>query len=127
MRTLIRILLMYCTMLLFFLFARNVQAQTEWTPTQIKMGAAALALHTVDWGQTRHIAKNPDHFRELNPILGEHPSLGQVNRHFIISGLLVAGLAHYLPQYRSNILKIYIGIQTINTIRNYHIGLKMDF
>ena len=32
------------------------------------------SLHTIDMVQTIRIAKNPDKFRELNPLLGKHPS-----------------------------------------------------
>ena len=45
----------------------------EWTESDIKYEAAYLALHTVDWGQTRNIAKNPSRYSEVNPVLGKHP------------------------------------------------------
>jgi hypothetical protein len=44
-----------------------------------------FTLLAVDWLQTRDIAANPDRFYECNPILGEHPSLGEVDRYFITS------------------------------------------
>ena len=112
--------------LLTVIFSHLVQAE-PWTKEQKQLAAISTTLHFIDWGQTRHIAKNPDRFYERSPLLPNHPSMGQVNRHFIISGIIIASAAHFLPQYRSQLLKIHIGYQTINTVRNFHIGLKGDF
>lgn len=104
------------------------EAKAEpWTKEQMQLGAIAAGLYVVDYGQTRNIAKNPQQFRELNPLLGSHPTLGQVNRHFLIGTAVVFSAAHFLPQYRSTILKTFIVIETVNTVRNYHVGLRMEF
>lgn len=99
----------------------------EWTNSQLAWGAAGLALTAIDWGQTRNISRNPDRFKELNPLVGEHPSLGQVNRHFIVSAALIGLAAHYLPEYRDVILKMHVGLQVANTARNFSIGLRVEF
>lgn len=98
-----------------------------WSKEQKQLAGIATTLHLIDWGQTRHIAKNPHQYSELNPLLPDHPSLGQVNTHFIWTGIATGLLAHHFPKYRSTILKTYISIQTINTIRNYTLGLRIEF
>lgn len=45
------------------------------------------ALLVVDWLQTRHISST-DQFYETNPILGEHPSRGNVNLYFATALLI---------------------------------------
>lgn len=118
--------LLWLLSLLLFLLLFPLTSKA-WTTEQKQLAGIATTLMVVDWAQTRHIANNPHKFHELNPLLPNHPSIGQVNRHFIISGLIIGTLAHNLPQYRNLLLKTYIGYQTINTIRNYHIGIKLDF
>jgi len=105
------IVLMVFSILAIFLalfIAFPCKAET-WTTEQKQLAGIATTLMVVDWAQTRHIANNPHKFHELNPLLPNHPSIGQVNRHFIISGLIIGTLAHNLPQYRSLLLKTYIG------------------
>ena len=72
-----------------------------WTGADIARQAAYTTLHAIDWKMTQHIAENPDHHAESNKILGEHPSVSEVNRYFAITGLLHAGVSHFLPsKYR---------------------------
>lgn len=99
----------------------------EWTGQQRAWAAAALGLSLVDWGQTRHIARHPEKYRELNPLLGKHPSLGDVNRHRIVTTGLLMAAAHWLPEHRDLILKVWVGVQVANTARNFTVGLKVDF
>lgn len=89
------------------LLALPAQAR-EWTDEELRWGAALAVTRLVDWGQTRYIAKHPDRFREVNPLIGDHPSIGEVNRHFIVSTALMFAAAHYLPQYRTRLLQVYV-------------------
>lgn len=99
----------------------------SWSNEQIAWGAAALALAAVDYGQTLDIAKNPDKFKELNKFLGPHPTTAEVSRYFAIYVPVVAALAHFLPEHRDTILKVYVGVQVVNTVRNFHVGLRLNF
>src|SRR5690606_23306335 len=49
-------------------------AAREWTAEEQWTAAAAASLLVVDWAQTRYIAKNPEKWRELNPMLPDHPT-----------------------------------------------------
>ena len=102
-------------------FALQAQAQTtntEWTTTQYALLTSALTLHVVDWGQTRTIAMNPDKYHETNPILGRHPSTGKVNTYFAATALLIPTLAHLIPEWRSEILMLWVGVEAVATARN---------
>jgi len=110
------------------LCAISFSAQSrDWTDSEKAWGAAFLATRVVDWGQTRYIARHPDRFRELNPLLPEHPSLGDVNRHFLVSTAVMLAAAHYLPQYRKAMLQVWVAAGVIGTARNAHIGVRFDF
>jgi hypothetical protein len=60
--------------ILVFLLPTNIFAADEWSTQDKSLEATWQILHFIDWRQTRTIAKNPDKYREMNPILGEHPS-----------------------------------------------------
>ena len=99
----------------------------DWTASEKGWAAAWLATRAVDWAQTRHIARHPDRFRELNPMLDPHPSLGEVNRMFLLT--TAAGLlaAHYLPKYRKGMLQVWFAVGVGMTVRNAAIGVRIDF
>jgi hypothetical protein len=48
-----------------------------------------LVLLFIDWGQTKTIARNPTTRREMNPILGPHPSVKKVNIYFAVVAVIV--------------------------------------
>lgn len=102
------------------------QAQTiEWTNKHKSLLATAVTLHTLDWGQTKTIALNPDKYYETNPILGRHPSIGKVNTYFAVTALIVPTLAHFLPEWRSEILLVWVGVEAAVTSRNrFVLGIK---
>lgn len=103
-------------------------AHDEWTTSDTKRQAVYLTLHTIDWAQTRYIAKNPDKWRELNPLIGEHPSVGRVDGYFATGALLHTGIAYVLPEkWRKGFQYVTIGIEAGITARNYHLGIKTSF
>lgn len=108
-------------------FVSSLAQARDWTAEEKGWAVAGVAAHIVDWGQTRHIARHPDKFRELNPLLPEHPTLGEVNRHFLVSTAVMLAAAHYLPQYRKAMLQVWVAVGVIGTARNAHIGVRFDF
>ena len=104
----------------------TAQAQ-EWTKEEKWTAAAAIGFTVTDYLQTRHIAKNPHKWRELNPMLPDHPSLGDVNRHFLRSALAGVALVHFFPEHRLTILRTVAVFQFGITARNAHLGIRMEF
>ena len=87
-----------------------------------------LAALAVDWGQTRHIAKNPSRFIETNPILGTSPSVGKVDAYFIGAMVGTVALAHVLPSdwrqlFLAGVLTVELGVAQ----QNRALGIKMAF
>lgn len=84
----------------------------------------ATALILTDWAQTRYIATH-DKYEELNPLLGRNPTLGEVNRHFII----VLGV-HYLvnkTKYKNPWNQGFIIAETYAVLRNRYLGVGVKF
>jgi hypothetical protein len=103
-------------------------AAADWSRTDTALTGAALTGLAVDWGQTRTIARNPARFNELNPFLGEHPSVGRVDRYFALAMLGTVGLAIALPsEYRKIFLYGLILRETAVVITNYSIGIRASF
>lgn len=111
-----------------------------------------LALEIIDWGQTRYTASKhafgywtnainintgkteriyiePAYeYEEMNPILGKHPSIEQVNNYFIpLIGLhiLIANYANPNIHRYWNIAAITL--ETYCVTNNYKIGIKVKF
>lgn len=99
----------------------------DWTASEKAWAAAWLATRAADWSQTRYIARHPEQFRETNQFLPDHPSLGEVNRHFIVSTALMFAAAHYLPQYRTRLLQVWFAVGVGVTVRNAAIGVRVEF
>jgi hypothetical protein len=114
--------------LMLVVIPTSSSAFDKWTKTNTMLELSWLALDIVDWGQTLHIAKNPDEFHETNPLLGDHPSVSEVNRHFIIGAVIHAGFSYVLPRKYREVFQIFSIGWTGNTVkRNYNIGLRMNF
>jgi len=100
----------------------------EWTPADTKREIAWQAIHVLDWGQTRYIVKHPDEFFERNFILGEHPSVGEVNTYFVLTGALHYWLMRRVePETRKLLQWVTIGFGASNVANNYHLGVRVGF
>jgi hypothetical protein len=63
----------------------------------------------------------------MNPLLPDHPSTSQVNRHFLIGGLIIGGVLWAFPEQRTIILSVMTTVEIVNVGRNYAIGIKTSF
>lgn len=87
-----------------------------------------LGIHAIDYGQTLEIARHPDKYKELNPILGKHPSVNNVNIYMITTALLHPIISYILPkEYRVIWQYVTISTSTICVINNYSIGIKINY
>lgn len=117
----------HLTAALFALLAFAANAQS-WTPEQRTLAAMYLAAHAVDYGQTRRIAAEPEHWREYNPILGAHPSTGAVNAYFAlvpVAGYLL--LDSVSSERRTFWLRVAASVEITNVGRNQYIGIRIKF
>jgi len=100
----------------------------KWDKTDIILLSASTVALAIDWRQTRRIAEQPDRFFEINPILGRHPSLSQVDMYFMVSLIVNVGVAHILP---SKWRKIFLGAMTMWEVgfvtHNNNIGLGISW
>ena len=110
------------------MLASNTAFADKWSDGDVKREAAYLALHVIDYGQTRTIALNPDRWHEQNSVLGLHPSISQVNRYFLLTGIAHVAVAHFLPDtWRRDFQNITIGIEAGATLHNYQINIQATF
>lgn len=101
---------------------------SEWTKADTAWEAGYLVLHVIDWGQTRNISRRPDAYRELNPILGSHPSIERVNTYFALTAIAHTAISYALPaDWRRGWQMVSIGMEATAVSNNYKIGLKIDF
>lgn len=100
----------------------------EWSRADLQREAAYLALHITDYAQTRTIAQHPEQWHEQNSILGLHPSAGQVDRYFLLTGIAHVALAHLLPaDWRKDFQVLTIGIEFGAVSNNFSLGISATF
>jgi len=111
----------------FFLSVAPAYCGDEWTMEDTEFQVAVLAIKTIDWLQTKEIARNPDYY-EINPILGKHPSQNEVDLYFACSAIGHTVVAYYLPKkYRRIWQYVFIGISTGLVCHNYNAGIRINF
>ncbi|KKN04246.1 hypothetical protein LCGC14_1099370 [marine sediment metagenome] len=113
-----------------------VQAEA-WSRADTIFQLAYTTLHVVDWGQTRYVTKNYNRFHETNIVLGESPSIGQVNTYFLTTLIGHGIVSYFLPDkvvvfdLKFNPRRIWqtvsIGIEIKHVVNNFSVGVKMSF
>ncbi len=97
-----------------------------WTREDKILQGVQLGVQSIDWLQTREIARN-DEFYEVNPYLGENPTIKEVDKYFAISAITKVATTHILPQpWRKYWLMFNIGVSTGLVWHNYHIGIRIE-
>ena len=100
----------------------------SWSPEQRTLAGVYLAAHVIDWGQTRRIAREPHIWHEYNPLLPRHPSIAQVNRHFLLVPIVGYFIADALPsRHRTTALYWAATIQVSVVARNHYLGIRVSF
>ena len=108
--------------------APAAQAADSWTDSQVAKGAALAVLTVADWAQTRNIARHPERWHETNPMLGRHPSVGDVDKHFAVASLIGAAALHALPtRYRDWALNAGLVIEAGCVANNLRLGIGIKF
>ena len=100
----------------------------EWSTGDTYREATFQTLWAIDALQTHTIAENPDQWNEENSYLGLHPTIGAVNRYFLVGSVLHAGIAYLLPEkYRAPFQYVTIGSEVGYVAHNYSIGISAKF
>jgi hypothetical protein len=100
-------------------------AGDKWDSTDLSLLAASTALFVVDWQQTRYVARNPDKYAELNPLMGRHPNNQTIDLTMAGTFLATVVIAELLP---SKWRKIWLGgvvvVEAGSVINNVSIGIR---
>ena len=103
----------------------------NWTKADTAWQATFLAVTTVDWMQTRWMTRHDwqwdgEYHKEMNPILGSHPSIKKVDT-LIPLGMVAHTLVSMAlpPDYRRIWQCVWIGIEGAYVYNNYNIGVKI--
>jgi len=112
----------------FAVLSQCAKASEAWSQADKAREAVFLTADLVDYGQTQYIAARPHCWREINPILGEHPSHEKVVEWFVASAAVHALITDQLPaRYRPAWQYVTIGFEVGNVARNAKVGIKFTF
>jgi hypothetical protein len=104
-----------------------------WSQQDIMLEAATITVLALDRGQTHRISsappETPGTYRyETNPILGKHPSTGQINIYFAAVALLHIYIVDQLPpKWRPYFQIGTIAVEAAVIHDNYQQGLNIRF
>jgi hypothetical protein len=125
--------LLLLTLLLFA--SSSFAADWSWNKEDISLEVISAGITVVDWGQTLGI----EHTRrvETNPILGDRPSRGRINRYFsavmALHPLISAALPREAEPFGWKISPrlawqyVYFGVEAAAISSNFRGGLRMSF
>jgi len=83
----------------------------SWNTSHIALASAFSVALWIDASQTREAMRRG--YRETNPILGPHPSVGQVNTYTAVAGLAVLGTAAAVGgRVRPWLLAVALAVET---------------
>ena len=114
--------------LIIFLLFPTICFASDWTKADTVRELTFAALVVVDWGQTLNIADHPTKHKEYNPILGRHPSRGDVNLYMPLAIIVHGTVSYLLPQkYRKWWQYITIGTEAVTISHNFSLGIGVTF
>lgn len=100
----------------------------DWSATDTALQLGVTAALYEDCRQTEQIAREPNRFRELNPVLGAHPSVPQVRNYFAAAALGSAAASVLLPKREREYLQAgIIGVEIVAIGHNKRVGLSVRF
>lgn len=92
------------------------------------LAVAAFLSLGLDWGQTLAAARAPARWREQNPLLGSHPSVGQVNTYFVVAaGATALGGAVLPARARGWWYGTVAALELVTILRNHAVGVRVSF
>lgn len=109
------------------LWPTSAVSQTRpWTTEETYWALGDVAAAYADWNTTRDIIGRPS-YRELNPLIGPHPSQARLNQHFMIAVPMILFAADYFEKDRTTILQMFTAVEILATGNNLNIGLRFKF
>lgn len=112
----------------------------NWTKTDSAYQASFVAITTVDWMQTRWMARNDwkwdgKSYHETNPLLGKHPSERTVDIMVPLGILAHTMIAMAIPPPKKNDFFnfrriwqcLFIGVEGAVIYNNYQLGVQLEF
>lgn len=107
---------------------QKAKAADDWSDSDTIRQATFLAIDAMDWAQTRTIARNPDKYYEKGDNLPMHPTVSQVDNHFISGMIINTAIAYMLPaEYRAKFQYLSIGYEIAYVRGNMQVGVAMKF
>lgn len=103
------------------------RAGKEWTDQNRALQATLATVTFMDYLQSRGIVKHPDRYGEGSPLLPQHPSMAQLNRHFA----MVLGLQYFMidrvdSEARVGLQGIWISVESSAVVWNHSADLQFN-
>jgi hypothetical protein len=126
--TMKRLLFVLLTILSLSSYASVFDEEHHYTKEEIEYYRLVQTITVIDWAQTVHIATESEHYREGNPLLGEHPSIATVHKFGLGRMVLQHLLFVTVPDSsRKTVMLEFAILGALAIIRNQHLGVDPYF
>jgi len=103
-----------------------LRSDRSWKASHIALASGFAVALWVDAAQTREAMDRG--YREANPILGPHPTAGQINTYTAIACATVLGAAALMPsRWRPWLLGAALAVEVITVGATVHQGIAIQF
>lgn len=110
---------------------------SKWTKQDVILEVIWGVIHLVDTGTTLRIANDPQHYEELNPVMGKHPNREAVWLYMGLGAIAHPIVTYFLPRRvelwgyeipaRTVFQGLTIGLSGALVVNNLRIGLTLSF
>ncbi|HUL49823.1 MAG TPA: hypothetical protein VLT79_07420 [Gemmatimonadales bacterium] len=102
------------------------QSQAQWQTEHTVLAVASSATIATDWLLSANAIRRGT-FDEMNPMLGHHPSVGQLNTYNVLVLGANLGIGCVLPsKWRTLWFTAVTAFETAIVLHQYNIGLHID-
>ncbi|HUK22030.1 MAG TPA: hypothetical protein VLV45_10820 [Gemmatimonadales bacterium] len=102
------------------------QSQAQWQTEHTVLAVASSATIATDWLLSANAIRRGT-FDEMNPMLGHHPSVGQLNSYNVLVLGANLGIGAVLPnKWRTLWFTAVTSFETAIVLHQYNIGLHID-
>lgn len=116
----------YLKLILIFFIISGCVANDTWTVKEKKLETTFMVLHTIDTLQTEWALENG--YREVNPILGDHPSDLKLGIWYGAIGLGHLIISDHCNHYQRKTWQwATIVFKSIVVFRNKAVGARIEF
>jgi len=110
---------------------------SKWTKQDVILEVIWEGINLIDIGTTLGVSNDPQHYEELNPVMGKHPNREMIWLYMGLSAVVHPAVTYFLPRKidlwgyeipaRTIFQGLTIGFSGACIVNNFRIGLTLSY